>query len=89
MGFEPEAIAIAYDKTVIATGGPKIRYTDGILKRWHSEGLLTAKQVLDSEGNRSKKSMKAGADLSGQNHGKPNQQDIERMTRILKKIKEE
>ena len=89
MGFEPEAIAIAYDKTVIATGGPSMPYMDKILKRWHGKGLLTAKQIVDMDGVRSKKNMQAGADRSDQKHGGPNQQEIERMTRILNKIKEE
>ena len=89
MGFEPEAIAIAYDRTVIATGGPKIRYMDGILKRWHGEGVFTASKIVEMDGARSKRSTPSGADRSGQKHGKPNQQEIERMTRILKKIKEE
>jgi len=89
MGFEPEAIAIAYDKTVIATGGPKIQYLDGILKRWHSKGVHTARQIVDMDGVRSKKNTPSGASQSGQKHGEPNQQEIERMTRILNKIKEE
>jgi len=89
MGFEPEAIAIAYDRTVIATGGLSIPYIDKILKRWHSKGVRTAQQVAVMEGAGSKRNTPSGAERSGQKHGKPNQQEMERMTRILDKIKEE
>jgi len=89
MGFEPEAIAIAYDKTVIATGGPSMPYMDKIIKGWHSKEMHTARQVADMDGVRSKKNTPSGARRSGQKHGEPNQQEIERMTRILNKIKEE
>jgi len=89
MGFEPEAIAIAYDKTVISTGGPSMPYMDKILKRWHSKGLHTAQQIVDTDSDRSKKNTSSGANRSGQKHGEPNQQEMERLTRILNKIKEE
>ena len=89
MGFAPDAIAIAYDRTVISTGGFSMPYIDKILKRWHSKGLHTAKQVAEQDGARNKKNTQTRADPSGQKHGEPNQQDMERMTRILNKIKEE
>ena len=45
MGFGPEAIAIAYDRTVLKTGGLAWRYMDSIMKSWHSKGLHTPDEI--------------------------------------------
>lgn len=47
--FEPEAIAIAYDRTVLKTGRLTWRYMDSILKSWHKKGLHTAKEVREGD----------------------------------------
>ncbi len=45
MGFEPDAIKQAYEKTVTATGKLAWRYMDKILRNWHEKNLHTGKQV--------------------------------------------
>ncbi|MCI8910030.1 MAG: DnaD domain protein [Oscillibacter sp.] len=45
MGFAPEAVAIAYDKTVFKCHELKWPYLNGILKRWHEAGLHTAEEI--------------------------------------------
>ena len=86
LGFEPDAIAVAYDKTVINTGGLKWPYMDAIIKKWHAKDIHTAQQIQEKEG---KGSPSGAAQNSGQKHGNPNSEEMERMTRILNKIKEE
>lgn len=44
-GFDEEAIAQAYDKTCLNTGGLKWPYMHKILTAWQQAGLLTGKQV--------------------------------------------
>lgn len=46
MGFSPEAVAIAYDKTVLKCHELKWPYCNGILKRWHQAGLHTPEEIL-------------------------------------------
>ena len=41
MGFPPETVALAYDKTVLKCHELKWPYCNGILKRWHEAGLHT------------------------------------------------
>ena len=53
MGFDPEVIALAYDKTVVATGSLKWNYMHAILKKWHEKGLLTLDAVDKAEGRKS------------------------------------
>ncbi len=45
MGFAPEAVAIAYDKTVLRCHEFKWPYCNGILKRWHGAGLHTVAEI--------------------------------------------
>ena len=89
MGFDPEAVAIAYDKTVVKTGKLEWKYIDAIMGSWHSKGLHTAKQVLEMDGNRRGSSASSNAKPGGQKHGEPNRGEIERLKRILDKTKEE
>ena len=44
-GFEQEAIALAYERTCLNTGGLSWAYMNKILARWQEAGLLTAEQV--------------------------------------------
>ena len=44
-GFTPEAVALAYDKTVLKCHELKWPYCNGILKRWHEAGLHTAAEI--------------------------------------------
>lgn len=45
MGFGPEALAIAYDRTVLRTGKLTWRYMDTILKSWSGKGLFTPEDI--------------------------------------------
>ena len=45
MGFPPETVALAYDKTVFYKKELNWRYLNGILRRWHQQGWHTAEQV--------------------------------------------
>ena len=45
MGFSPETVAVAYDKTVLKCHEFKWPYCNGILKRWHEKGLHTPDEV--------------------------------------------
>lgn len=45
MGFGTEAIAEAYDRTVVATGARKWAYLNRILMSWHEKGLHTPEEI--------------------------------------------
>ncbi len=44
-GFSPEAVALAYDKTVFYKKELNWRYLNGILRRWHEQGWHTAEEI--------------------------------------------
>ena len=45
MGFPPETVAIAYDKTMLKCHEFKWPYCNGILKKWHEKNLHTPQEV--------------------------------------------
>jgi DnaD/phage-associated family protein len=49
MGFPPETVALAYDKTVLKCHELKWAYLNGILKRWHEAGLHTPEEVQSGD----------------------------------------
>ena len=49
MGFEDGAIAEAYERTCLNTGGMNWAYMNKILQRWHSSGLHTAEAVKNGD----------------------------------------
>lgn len=49
MGFDEEALSMAYDRTCTNTGSLKWPYMNGILKRWHEAGLHTADAIRSGD----------------------------------------
>lgn len=45
MGFGPEAVALAYDKTILRCRELKWPYLNGILKKWHEAGFHTLEEI--------------------------------------------
>ena len=45
MGFPPETVAIACDKTILKCHELKWAYCNGILRRWHEAGLHTEAEI--------------------------------------------
>ena len=88
-GFDAGAAEIAYDRTVLKTGKLAWGYMDSIMNSWHNKNLHTPQEILEkdrrSDGNAAQKRQKEPE----QKFGAPNHKDIERMERLLKKIKEE
>lgn len=49
MGFDDDAITMAYERTCINTGTLKWPYMNSILTRWHEAGLHSAQQILERD----------------------------------------
>lgn len=49
MGFPPETVALAYDKTVLKCHELKWPYLNGILKRWHEANLHTPEEAASGD----------------------------------------
>ncbi len=87
MGFEPEAIRVAYEKTVFATGKLAWRYMNKILLSWHEKGLHTAAQVT-SEGKTQSEPRKEGYTSDGYTFSEADLQAIADMQRLRNSKKE-
>ncbi len=64
MGFDEEALAMAYEKTCLNVGGLNWAYMNKILQRWHEAGLHTAAEVR--QGDRRKAVPKGASGELGQ-----------------------
>ena len=49
MGFDDEAVAMAYERTCLNTGNMNWAYMNKILLRWHEAGLQTAEQIKNGD----------------------------------------
>ncbi|MBR5343498.1 MAG: DnaD domain protein [Oscillospiraceae bacterium] len=52
LGFRPEAIAIAYDRTLVNTGRLQWSYMDRIIRSWHEKKLHTPAEIEAGDGRR-------------------------------------
>jgi len=89
MGFSKEAVAVAYDKTVVKTGGMAWPYMNTILSNWHNKGVHTPEEIAEKEGSSQRGSGGAYARQGAQKHGEPNREELERLQRLLNKTKED
>ncbi|MBQ8263530.1 MAG: DnaD domain protein [Oscillospiraceae bacterium] len=61
MGFYPEALALAYDRTVLGTGKLAWRYMDKIVRTWHEKGLHSVEEIQSGDPRQGRKSAAAPA----------------------------
>ena len=88
MGFESEAIAIAYDRTLVKTGRLAWSYMDTIIKSWHGKNLHTPKEISEKDKMTVRNGTQNTSGVQGQKFGAPDHEELERMQRLLNKIKE-
>lgn len=56
--FSPEMLREAYERCVDSKGAMKFSYIDGILKRWHSNGIKNRQELENFESSPKKQSMR-------------------------------
>lgn len=82
MGFTPEALAIAYDRTIVRKGKRIWPYMDSIIRSWHERGLHTPEEIEAGDGvaSQQKKSAPQEAGQGGKN------EDAEYLKKIFDKM---
>lgn len=82
MGFTPEALAIAYDRTIVRKGKRIWPYMDSIIRSWHERGLHTPEEIEAGDGSSSqqKKPAQQEAGQGGKN------EDAEYLKKIFDKM---
>ena len=90
MGFDDEAIRMAYEKTVLKKQSMDWGYMNGILRRWHEKGLHTAAAVR--AGDRDPRPVRAGGQPPQPVPAQEEQrarEDMDRMRRLMEQMKRE
>lgn len=87
MGFDDEALRLAYEKTVMGTTSKSMdwRYMNGILRRWHEKGLRTVAQI--QAGDNAPRRTAPPAPSADQDQRV--REDMERARRLLQQMKQE
>jgi DnaD/phage-associated family protein len=79
-GFDMDAIAMAYERTCLNTGGMNWAYMNKILTRWQENGLLTVEQVKN--GDKKPKTKSKSVNPSG----KLGEAELENIRRIMQEV---
>ena len=89
MGFENEALRMAYERTVLKKQSMDWGYMNGILHRWHEKGLHTAAAVR--AGDREARPVRAGQRPATPSAGQERRarEDMERMRRLMEQMRQE
>ena len=91
MGFDNEAIRMAYERTVLKKQSMDWGYMNGILRRWHEKGLHTAAAVR--AGDRDPRPVQAGGSRreppSSADREQRTREDMERLRRLMDQMKQE
>ena len=89
MGFDNEALRMAYERTVLKKQSMDWSYMNGILRRWHEKGLHTAAAV--QAGDRTARPVQArqGQAPSPAAQEQRAREDMERMRRLMEQMKQE
>jgi DnaD/phage-associated family protein len=92
MGFEDEAVRLAYEKTVLKKQAMSWPYMNSILKSWHQKGLRTVSQI-ESEDSVYRRGVPAGSSpaalAASGDADRRAREDMERMRRFLEDKKRE
>ena len=82
MGFGCEAIAEAYDRTVVATGARKWAYLNRILMSWHEKGLHTPEEIEAGDPRAAGKRRASTAAPAAE------RDDLDRVEQMLRKLEQ-
>lgn len=82
MGFGTDAIAEAYDRTVVATGARKWAYLNRILMSWHEKGLHTPEEIETGDPRAAGKRRANAATPAAE------RDDLDRVEQMLRKLEQ-
>ncbi|NCB62170.1 MAG: DnaD domain protein [Clostridia bacterium] len=93
LGFEEDAVRLAYEKTVLKKQTMSWPYMNSILKSWHQKGLHTVAQIRSEDSNYRRDTMGGKPDVTQKPAAgaadKRVRDDFERMRRFLEEKKRE
>lgn len=88
MGFDDEAIRLAYERTIMKKQAMSWPYMDSILKSWHQKGLHTVAQIEAGDSRRPRRPAAVPVPATGGDADRRAREDMERMRELLRKEKE-
>ena len=83
MGFTPDTVTLAYDKTVLQTGGLSWKYMHSILKSWKDKGLYTREDIEKGDARPTKSVSTGSRDDKASAPASRDRQAMEKMKRFV------
>jgi len=87
MGFGPEAIAIAYDRTVVKTGKLAWKYMDSIINSWYNKKLMTPEDIINKDKRYEKNGSRSAPRAMSEKFGSADEEEMLRLQKLLDKTK--
>ena len=87
LGFPPDSLVEAYDRTVTNTGGLKWAYMNGILLSWHEKNLHTPAEIRRGDPRKAPTERKSGSAAKHDAPAAPDRTALERMKKLQEKIR--
>ena len=89
LGFGPEEIALAADRTVVNTGEMKWRYANSIIQSWHKKDLHTVEAIEQGDKKPSRRGPKPDAEKApATRDGDQAMEQMERLARLREQMKQ-
>ena len=88
MGFDEEAIALAYEKTCLNTGGMKWPYCNSILRSWHEKNLHTVAEIQAGDSRPASNPRRPGPPVGSAGQAPLGELEKDALARLLKNHQE-
>ncbi len=89
LGFGPEEIALAADRTIINTGSLKWRYMNSIIQSWHKKDLHTVEAIEQGDRRPSRRDTKKDTETApAPQDGNRALEQMERLARLREQMKQ-
>jgi len=88
MGFDDDALRLAYEKTVLKKQSLSWPYMNSILRSWHQKGLHTKAEIVEKEQGGWNRPVSAGAAAAAPETQEHTRRDLDRLDRLLGELKE-
>ena len=74
---------------MIRTNELNWKYMDKIIQNWNDKGLRNAGDIMEKDSGQKQSNTGTATKPVAQKHGAPNREEVERLTRLHNKIKDE
>lgn len=88
MGFPPEAVKLAYDRTIERIHEMNFRYMDKIIINWHEKGLHTPEEIEEGDTGRASRTRRVKKTEAENKAKAPSAEETNRLLKLIERMGE-